>query len=562
MRVVARPAPRGGRLLSAEWVPLVYVAVALLLATALLPSILRPPPEQSTDAAAFDPDAPPDEQSEQLIQSVQQASGGGAGAGVGSGQSAGEGLAPPETTTTTVPPPDRPKAFSQCFGEPARQAESVYAAPCAPAWNDDNGGATGHNITADAIHLGFWHSVGTPSEGPIAETPPPNESSQHRTMRVLMQYFNARYQTYGRRVKFYALTGSEDPAVSTAAAEKADTEYKLFGAFHLNLPFCESMVRRGGVMICNPQEHAAYVRNRPGFFSWMIEYEQAQGFGSEFLCKTLVGKPVKFAGPGVTGERKFGWLGEYNANDGVPASTFKKAFNTECGGTVLRDFEVGSQSEPEATAAAVAQMRQAGVTTVVLNIGVVNAVYAMSAADSLGWQPEWVIFSNFGMDFNIIGNLLPKNQSQHLFGFSGWEIPRPAPQTECYQAYRSIDPASAPDASTCGNFWHPMVLLMSGIQEAGANLNQKSFDDALLRLGHRYPPEPWAVGGGFGPDDYSYMDNIGIIWFDANAVDPGTGGPGAYRWTFKGRRFKRGELPADDSELFVRGITTPGAPDQ
>ena len=103
---------------------------------------------------------------------------------------------------------------------------------------------------------------------------------------------------------------------------------------------------------------------------------------------------------------------------------------------------------------------------------------------------------------------------------------------------------------------------MNGIQEAGPNLNQTTFDEALMRLGHRYPKEPWAVGGGFGPDDYSYMDNVGIIWFDSNAIDPATNGPGAYRWTHKGTRFKRGELPADDSELFRKGVNTPGAPDE
>jgi hypothetical protein len=540
--------------------PIVAIVGALAVAVVFLPSILRPPPEVSTDSAALNPDAPPDDQSEQVIQSNQQAKGGGAGATQGPGQQTGGGSAPPESTTTLTTAP-RPPAFSQCFGNPGRQTESVYSAPCAPAFSGNNGGATGHNVFPNEVRIGFWHSLGTPAEGPVSETPPPNESSQHRTMRVLMQYVNTRFQTWGRKVKIYGLTGDEDPAKSSAIAEKADSEFKIFGAYHLYRPFCETIIRRGGVMICNPQTHAAYTRNRPGFFSWMIEYEQAQAFGAELMCKQLIGKPAKFAGTGVSGIRKFGWIGQYDANNGVPASTFNGALKSECGAEVPTTFEVQTDSAPEATAAAMTQMRQQGVTTVVLNLGIVNATYAMSAADSLGWYPEWVIFSPFGTDINIIGNLLPKNQTQHLFGFSGWEIPRTANQTECYQAYRSIDPSNTPDATTCGNFWHPLMLMMDGIQEAGPNLNQKSFDQALLRLGRRYPPEPWAVGGGFGPEDYSYMDNVGLIWFDANAIDPGTNAPGAYRWTFKGTRFKRGQIPADDSQLFVKGVNTPGAPD-
>ncbi len=103
--------------------------------------------------------------------------------------------------------------------------------------------------------------------------------------------------------------------------------------------------------------------------------------------------------------------------------------------------------------------------------------------------------------------------------------------------------------------------MLDGIQEAGPELTPETFQEGLFKMGHRFPAEPWAIGGGFGPDDYSYMDNVGEVWFNLNAVNPENSAPGAYVWSYEAKRFKRGELPADDGQLFQHGVTTPGGPD-
>ena len=134
-------------------------------------------------------------------------------------------------------------------------------------------------------------------------------------------------------------------------------------------------------------------------------------------------------------------------------------------------------------------------------------------------------------------------------------------ETECYQAYRTVDPANEPDAGTCKLHWHLLVMIMNGIQEAGPHLDQASFDKGLLKLGRSYPPEPWAIGGGYGVDDYSYMDTMAEIWWSGTSTAPDPEALGSYRWTTKGRRYKRGEIPTTDNELFSRGVTYPGGPE-
>lgn len=525
-----------------------YPLLALVVAVAFLPSALRPPPERTNDSPSLDPNAPP-EQQEQIVQAIRQAQGGAGGD-------------PMATTTTTMPATGTKFASGRCFGNPLRQTESVYSAPCAPAWSGNNGGATGFNVFPNEVRIGFWHAAAAPDEGPVPTSPQSGESAATRTFRVLQQYVNNRFQTFGRRVRFYGLTGDDDAANNQAAAKKALQQDKLLIASHLNLPFCEEFVRGGGAVFCNPQVQRVYARNQPGFLSFMLDRSRATGFGAEFVCKKLLGGKAVYSGTERNQDRKLALITEQQIDSGnVPPEEYDAAFKRECGATYgSRSYQVGG-ADPGLATSAVAQMRASGTTTVILEVGVVNTLLLMVAADAVGWQPEWVMVSPAALDFSSNASILPPSQSAHLFGLSAWEVPRRIEETECYQAYKELDPDNDPDDAVCRLFWHQIILFADGIQEAGPRLNRESFVRGLVGLGHRYPVEPWAIGGGFGPEDFSYMDNVGEVWFSRTAINPVTGQPGAYVWSYDAKRFKRGEIPADTSQLFKHGVTSPGGAD-
>lgn len=541
--------------------PVGYLLVALSTAVLLLPSALRPPPDQTNDSAALDPGAPPDQQAAEIVQSVQQARGGGAGAVQGPGTPSPAGrVGPSGAPPTTPPPPVGPPAKGQCYGNPPRQTQSVYSAPCAPAFSGSNGGATGHNVFPNEVRLGLYHVVGAPTPGRVGQTGSGSESPGDRTFRVLQAYFNQRYQTWGRHVAFYGLRPAESIAQQQAEAVRADSQDNIFAASYLWQGFCEEFVRRGDVAMCGvPMRHEVYTEHRPGLFSFYMDLTKANALGAEWMCKRLVGRPAKFAGRNVDqkGPRKIGIITEKHSKGGVPPSLFAGLFKSECGGVLVDQVELDAEQQPDSASETVTKFKSEGITTIVNETEIYNSIYLTSAADSLSWEPEWIQFGSAGLDASSNIRDFPENQRKHQLGFGAVELPQPFPQTECYQAYRSIDPANEPDSTACLLFWHPMVFLMNGIQEAGPNLNQKSFDAALLRIPRRYPPEPWAIGGGFGPDDYSYIDNVSEIWFDDTAKDT-NGSTGAYRWTSKGRRYKRGEFTTDDSQLFKRGVVTAG----
>src|SRR3954447_10534551 len=86
---------------SERTLPFVYLAAALVLGVAILPSVLRPPRDQPTTSSGVSPDAPPDKNNPaSVVSSFQQATSGTPG-GVNP-NAATEAAA---TTTTTAPPP-------------------------------------------------------------------------------------------------------------------------------------------------------------------------------------------------------------------------------------------------------------------------------------------------------------------------------------------------------------------------------------------------------------------------------------------------------------------------
>src|SRR3954447_14894490 len=224
---------------SERTLPFVYLALALLLGVAILPTVLRPPRDQPTTSSGFSPDAPPDKNQSSVFSSFQQASSGTPG---GVTQQAAAATA--VTQPPPPPPPPPPKTVaSACpygFGNPPRQIESVYAPPCAPAFSGNNGGATAPGVNATDINICFLAELtGTLPQGGEVTAAKPSETANYRTYRVLRDYFNSRYQFYGRHVRFFYVAGdsgkSGDDQQRDRADQAADT-YHCFAAIQETNP--------------------------------------------------------------------------------------------------------------------------------------------------------------------------------------------------------------------------------------------------------------------------------------------------------------------------------------
>src|SRR2546425_6421543 len=108
-------------------VPVAFMGLGMPLIAVLLPPALRPPAPQTPQTAQLSPDAPPDNKTESLIASLNRASSGTAGAGAGA---ASDLNAAGDDTLLAAPPPNT-VGCPHGYGNPPRQTESPYSAPCA-----------------------------------------------------------------------------------------------------------------------------------------------------------------------------------------------------------------------------------------------------------------------------------------------------------------------------------------------------------------------------------------------------------------------------------------------
>ena len=538
----------------ANVVPYGYFLVALAAITLLVPTILRVPPDQATESAEFSPDAPPDDV-ETIVAVLHRGTTGTAGTGDGQGF---EGVGPGGPPAAVEPPPPPPRACRFGYGDPPRQASSLYATKCAAPWAGDNGGETSFGVTRDAINVAV--GSGADYEGPVDAKTGGSEPAAKRTLRVFQEWINTRFQFYGRQMRIHMVkVPLTNPTNGAAAARKAREEFQAFANVDrvvTNGGYVDESVRQKMVTWIAWYSSPFFQRHHPYAYSWYPTNTQATGLTGELVCGQLAGKPPEYnerLDPtfDYTKPRKFGVLlytDESRADD-------RRDLMSSLGRCDVRpevvELNLGDGSDQIATA--VSRMRASGATTVIMATDWATTAATTRAATSNGYWPEWLIAGVGAHGTNSSGQLYDQEQWSHAFGIDPFEIPRPQGSQDHERAYKDIDPGGTPNDDIV---FYPLLQIANGIQEAGPNLTPEAFWKGLQRVPYHPPSPKWSVGGGYGPGDYSYSDYYSLIWWDPLADAPDVSVPGAYRHLYGGQRFRSGELPADRIPFFKDGVTT------
>lgn len=544
VRSVSRGPSRSDRV-----VPAVFGVFALVVGLLVLPSTLRPPQDQPQTSSAFSPDAPPDKNQSSIFSSFRSA---------GSGTSAGVDEVAP---TTTAPPKIVASDCPFGFGNPPRQIESVYAPPCAPAFTGNNGGATARGVSADSINICFLMEL-TGTVGDDGEMPKehkPGESAAMRTYKVLRDYFNSRYQFYGRSLRFFYVTSDSSQsgdAQARARADKAADTDRCFAAIQETNPAAsDELAKRGIIHTTLAQTPEKWFADHdPYIWSFTPSGSQDIRLGAEYACKKLAGKPPKFTDDptlSIAKERKFGAI-VYNLPAYDNPGPQIKALMAECGVNVdpIVTYDLtGSQSGTAGLASAVTAMKAQNVTTIFYLGDLISAVVFTQNAKANNYFPEWFIPGFGGVDTGHIARDYDQDEWKNAFGFSLYEIPKPDEETECYKAYHEVDPNNDPDSGMCTYMWGDMVQLFGAFQRAGANLTVDSVKKAFLDQPKLPPNPPWHMAGGYDPSDHTYPDWAAEVWWDPNAIGS-DGQKGTYRFVRKGLRYTYGQWPTEDPMVF------------
>ena len=556
--------PRTTRPHRANHVALVPAAVAMLALLAVLPSSLRLPTAEPTETLEFAPVVP---NAEEIASSTPGGrlglpGGGGSGSGLadqGAGEShsfqlsGGQGKNP---------------STKRCVGSPPLQTEDPVSPPCVAHFSGDNFGATYHGVTRDEVRViiyvnGAFNS-GRTSSGmeprscgryiDLARPPDDQEFIAERMARAYQRYFNERYQTYGRFVRFIAYptcnAATPESRRSDAALNRADVKPFAVVVSYLN-DYDRAMASYGVLSFTVGSQPAAYYQDHPTLmwgFHPTIE-SRAAVFGS-YLCRKVVPHPVSFSGNGDHGQpRRLGLLVSTEASAKAMAGLVT-ARVSDCGGRVLVRHNYTAYGTPSGPSqegiAAMSEFQREGVTTL-LYVGGSNYSMSSSAA-AIGYRPEIVVADpNDGFSRNSAGSFNEPSVWANAWMVTATPRLGDYSQEYCYLAAKEagverVQPEDFRDWGGC-TLYNQMQQLFTAIQVAGPRLTPDTVTAGFRAIPGVPSGNPRRPACFYPHGDNTCIKDATAIWWNSTRTPPNHAAgtpPGCWRLAEEGRRYLAG----------------------
>jgi hypothetical protein len=473
-----------------------------------------------------------------------------------------------------------------CDPETGRiQMPTVYAPPCVPKFEGDNGGATATGVTADAVKVVFYQ----PQQNADAlaalagATDEPEVAAETRADFFTM--FNGLVETYGRDVQLevFQATGAADDATAAQADATSIIDMEPFAVIGgpTTPEYADEITGAGIVCIaCGAavpdqfyQDHAPYM--------WGAgpSTEQYLGNFADFIQNRVLGRKAEFAGdPELQQQDRV--IGSVNYDQDPPVFNVIRERILECGGTLGYEpkvqetyvFDMGTM--PERAATVIAKMKAEGVTTVIFLGDPIMPIYLTQQATAQDYHPEWIIAGTALTDTTALARRYDQEQWAHAFGLSNLAARTPRELAGSYLLHEWYFGRPPSAANTNAVIYSPVSQLFLGIHMAGANLTPESFKEGMFNYptsggGPTTPTISYGPDTGFtmyGPNcepdlprpDFLTTNDTTEIWWDATATgvdEQGKEGTGMWVYANGGKRYGPGEMPTTPTDAFKRENT-------
>jgi hypothetical protein len=565
-----------------QYPPLIIASLLMLLLLTALPSALNLPQSNPSQTLEYAPVPPEDE-------SVDPPAGNFSSLGLGSSSSApGEG---PGEGAGALPPPIaesgravKVAGTKRCVGNPPRQTEDPASPPCVGSFSGDNGGSTYKGVSREEVRVvlyvagGLTRPTGEGSESAPAGVcrdlglpPAGDEDVLDRFGRAMQRYFNDRYQTYGRFVRFINCYDGPNQYSAEGRRSAASEHIARFSPFaFVNLTggqvgaareeYGAVMLRRGvlGFSAGAFQPQAVFQKAAGLTWGYLPSAEKYADQYSSFVCKKVVPHAVSFSGnAGDQGKpRKLGLL--YTSHEGYPElQNFARLVRPRveaCGGTIAEEgrypfpYTIGTQ-ESRFTAAQqnMARFQQAGVTTILWPGGWESDT--TKAAAAIGYRPEWLMAGDTEIEGYDVGQFQEQSVWRHAWLVSNQTREGKFEDSLCYQALREAEPEfNRTDAEyTCPlrKPYESFRQLFTGIQVAGPRLHPETVDKGYHAIPAVRSDNPRVPACFYDAGDYTCVKDVAPMWWDSDGTSRNNR-RGCWKMPLGGQRFLPSGWPEGD----------------
>ena len=597
--VVPRDERRGDRSdWSRKYPPLVAIAVALAIALFVLPSSLNLPNANPSTTVELAPVPPQDDNPPPVQSNISTLSFGNSATVNGGGASGGNGAGGPLNPdgTPALPPPvpsvlkSKTPSTKNCVGTPPRQTEDPLSPPCVADFTGDNGAATYQGVAKDEIRILLYDDGGIVQTGGPRGTdgypentildldapPQSNEIGEVFTSRAWEQYFNNRYQTYGRHAHFYIQFASRDrnatPGPTTPATRQADAAEAYarvrpfavinYATFNGNTDFyLQYMAQHGVLNFGSTTGRTSTFFNQYPKLVWGFPppIEQDATEFASFVCAKMAKNPVSYSGSGTAhGQpRKFGLV--ETSDKAFPTFTKEaelvRAQLKQCGITIsdndvvqfpTNGYTVDNGNSPQFAVNNMLKLSRDKVTTLLWPVGL--EIKQSAAATQLGYFPEWLLGDDLFQSGNTVAQQQDQSQWRDAWTLTAVTHTDTLHQQLCYTAYREVDPNAADSDvqnSACPKY-NDLRQIFTGIQVAGPKLGPFSIDKGYHAIPDVSSVDPRVPACFYLPNDYTCVKDAEVEWWDSSAAGYGTTNQGCWKMTDDGRRYITGQFPSGD----------------
>lgn len=438
---------------------------------------------------------------------------------------------------------------------------SDYAPACVPVFHGSNGGATGQGVTGSTITLTYRlaNSSQQAAVNALAGSANINQSALVADLQTYIRFFNGQFELYGRKVVLKTFQGQgdyleEDQGQDLGATQADAVTAHDMGAFG-DITF--SLESSEPYEVDLAQEHVISFSSVAMPQSWFQQYApyefSVQGptgttglqEAGAVICDRLAGMPAIYAGETDYQKqiRKFGII--------YPQTPYYQqevnaalAQLSSCGvkPTKVIGYAINVSEYEQEAVSSVAQMKAAGVTTLLCACDPIYPILLTQAAAQQAWYPEWYSVS-YGDP--VARDYTQSEWSHDVAGGIEWPA---LSTTEAYKAYQLANPGHSPAESPPTSppyyyvAYYELMQVFSGLQAAGPDLNAASFERGEFSLPASIPGDP--VGGRwiYGQNVFDPVMSFSLVWWNPNAVSNFDGNKGAYQWCNGGQVYLANDL--------------------